>query len=88
MARFSAGSSLTYHLAPFVLRVITTSLPFFNSVLGPLLLFVMYTTLSVLFISSLSLDHHLYADDVCSFVRSFVCSFFAGMGPAYSGPQR
>jgi len=23
-----------------------------------------------------------------SFVRSFVCSFFAGKGPAYSGPQR
>jgi len=28
MARFSAGSSLTYHLAPFVLNVTTTSRPF------------------------------------------------------------
>jgi len=28
MALFSAGLSLTYHLAPFVLNVITTSRPF------------------------------------------------------------
>jgi len=28
MAQFSAGSSLSYHLAPFVSNVITASLPF------------------------------------------------------------
>jgi len=65
MALFSAGSSLTYHLAPFVLNMMTTSLP---STL-PLvafpkgLLFVMYTTPLITLISSLSLDHYLYADD-------------------------
>jgi len=31
MALFSAGSSLTYHLAPFVLNVMTTSLPSIQS---------------------------------------------------------
>jgi len=56
MALFSAGSCLTCHLAPFVLNV-TTNLSSFHtsscgvppqdSVLGPLL-FIMYTTLSVL----------------------------------------
>jgi len=45
MALFSVGSSFTYHLAPFVLNVITTSIPPQGTVLGPLL-FIMYTTLS------------------------------------------
>ena len=69
MALFSAGSSLTYPVAPFVLNVITTSLPFISycgvpqgSVLGP------STFRHVHYPSQYSYlfpfpDHHLYADD-------------------------
>ena len=71
MALFSAGSSLTYHLAPFMLNVMKTSLPstlplvaFTKGLFSALdLLFVMCTTPLSTLISSLSLDHHLYADD-------------------------
>jgi len=69
MALFSAGSSLIYHLAPFVLSVTTISYLFIlplvvfpKAVLCPLL-FIMYTTPLSTLISSLSLDHHLYADE-------------------------
>ena len=71
MALFSAGSSLTYHLAPFVLNVkCDDNLSSFHTsscgvpqgtVLGPLL-FIMYTTPLSTPVSSLSLDYHLYAD--------------------------
>jgi len=72
MVLFSAGSvlSLTYHLAHSV-YVINASLPpipvcvVFPKVLFlPLpLLFIMYTSPLSTLISSLSLNHHLYADD-------------------------
>jgi len=71
MALFSAGVSLTYHLAPFVLNAKTNLSSFHtsfcgvpqSSVLGPQL-FVMCTTPLSTLISFLSLDHHLYADDI------------------------
>jgi len=61
---------LTYHLAPFVLNVITTSHPFILpvvvfpqcSALGPVLFIVNTIRLSTL-ISTLSLDYHLCVDD-------------------------
>jgi len=67
MALFSAGSCLTYHLAPSVLNVITASRPFifslvvfhkvlFSALWRPLL-FVVYTTPLSTLIFSLSLDH-------------------------------
>jgi len=71
-ALFSDGSSLTYHLAPFVLNVITSCHPFILPlVVFPKVVFsalytssiIMYTTPLSTPISSLSLDHHLYADD-------------------------
>jgi len=65
---FSAGSSLTYDLAPFVLNVITTCILPLVMFLKALFLVVYSasctrpTPLSTL-VSSLSLDHLLYADD-------------------------
>ena len=76
---FSAGSSLTYHLAPFVLNMIATSRPFILP-LSPKALFKLfyfscsqpstlhhihypYTTSLSSLICSLSLDHHIYAVD-------------------------
>ena len=70
MALFSAGSSLTYHLANFVLKCDNNLSSFHTSscgvpqgsVLGPLPFVMCTTTLNPLIhlIFSLLLDHHLY----------------------------
>jgi len=80
MALFSTGLSLTYHLAHSVLNVINVSLhpiPVCMVILKPKVLFLAPTfhyvhLSSYTLISSLSLNHHLYADDT-----QIVFSFYA-----------
>ena len=84
MALFWAGSSLTYYFAPSVLNVKTASRPsilplmvFSKALFSALyiILFIMYTTPVSTLISSLSLDHHLYADDTQLFFSFYPLNY-------------
>jgi len=82
MALSSTGSGHTYHLAPSMSDVITVSRPFTPPpVASPkapfsVLRFSSCTlALSALFISSLSLNHHLYADDTQLFFSFYPANF-------------
>jgi len=64
MALFSAGSSLTYNLAPFVLNVITTSRLLILHLSGVPQGSVLYSWSCTLPLSVLSLSfHYVFADD-------------------------